>query len=247
MNIILGMHRSGTSLIARQFFLAGADFGNPQDFHPADAWNPDGYYEQPAIHAINMPLIHGPWGRLAYLLPLSAQTILRRGQRLESRIRAAIQSFGNKTVKDCRFCLTLPAWRLHQAPIRRAVVCLRHPLAVARSLGQRNRLPRWLALSIWRQHIAALLTNLQEVPTWYIRYENLLRAETFASELQPALAHFGLTSSAEKLRSLFAQTIRPEKTTSRAEADLDLDDGTAASWQELLQRHARQRLGVAAA
>ena len=66
MRIITGMHRSGTSLVARLFYEFGADMGTPEYFYRPDKWNPEGYFEQPDIHAINMPLINGPWWKLAY-------------------------------------------------------------------------------------------------------------------------------------------------------------------------------------
>jgi len=59
MKIITGMHRSGTSLVARLFFEAGADLGDPTTFYRPDRWNPDGYYEQPEIHGLNMKLTEG--------------------------------------------------------------------------------------------------------------------------------------------------------------------------------------------
>ena len=44
MYLITGMHRSGTSLVAQIFFEVGMDFGDPENFYPADRWNPDGYF-----------------------------------------------------------------------------------------------------------------------------------------------------------------------------------------------------------
>ena len=66
MQIITGMHRSGTSLVAKIFYEVGADLGPKETLYPGDRWNPDGYYEQPAIHSINMALIHGPFWKFSY-------------------------------------------------------------------------------------------------------------------------------------------------------------------------------------
>ena len=83
------MHRSGTSLVARLFFEAGEDLGDPANFYRPDRWNPDGYFEQPDIHAINMPLVHGIWGRLSYFAPPSTHAVLKRGCRRAVRRRRA--------------------------------------------------------------------------------------------------------------------------------------------------------------
>ena len=68
MKLIAGMHRSGTSLVARLAFELGADFGDPETFYRPDRWNPDGYFEQIDIHAINMPLINGPLWKFSLFL-----------------------------------------------------------------------------------------------------------------------------------------------------------------------------------
>ena len=102
MRIISGMHRSGTSLVARLFFEAGADLGDPATFYPPDRWNPGGYFEQPAIHAINMPLINGPFWKFAYFRLPSTRTILRRARRKSDAIAAAALAYRGRVVKETR-------------------------------------------------------------------------------------------------------------------------------------------------
>ena len=59
------------------FMEAGADLGDPETFYPSDRWNRDGYCEQSEILAVNMPLVSGPWGKLAFLKLPSTETILK--------------------------------------------------------------------------------------------------------------------------------------------------------------------------
>jgi len=122
MKIITGMHRSGTSLVAKILFEAGADFGSPESFYPKDKWNTEGYFEQPDIHRINMPLIHGRLGKYAYFKLPSTATILRRAERLSTKIAEAIRTYRKKTVKETRFCLTLPAWIKYDAPVSHVII-----------------------------------------------------------------------------------------------------------------------------
>ena len=97
------MHRSGTSLVARILLGAGGDLGDPKGFFPPDRWNKDGYFEQTDIHSVNMALINGRFGRLAYLKLPAEQTVirrsaaLRRGPRDLSYLRAAIQLFARSS------------------------------------------------------------------------------------------------------------------------------------------------------
>ncbi len=45
MNIITGMHRSGTSFLANLVFEAGGDFGPREKMLEADSFNAAGYFE----------------------------------------------------------------------------------------------------------------------------------------------------------------------------------------------------------
>jgi hypothetical protein len=128
LRIITGMHRSGTSLIAQLFYRAGADMGDPDTFYRPDRWNPEGYFEQPTIHAINMPLINGMWGKLAYFRLPSTETILRRAERREEQIKNTASQYEGKVIKETRFCLTLPAWLKYGATVNKVLICLREPI-----------------------------------------------------------------------------------------------------------------------
>ncbi len=139
MKLILGMHRSGTSLMARLAMEAGGDLGDPNTFYSGDKWNPDGYFEQVDIHKVNMPLINGPWGKFAYFKLPSTETILSRSEKLASLIAEYGKKYEGKVIKETRFCLTLPAWQKHGANIEKVLVCLRHPSEVAGSIKKGTR------------------------------------------------------------------------------------------------------------
>src|SRR5438105_11535579 len=50
---IVGMHRSGTSLVAQALTKAGLYLGRPEDLIPASADNADGYWEHAGFHRLN--------------------------------------------------------------------------------------------------------------------------------------------------------------------------------------------------
>ncbi|MCK5221967.1 MAG: hypothetical protein KAR14_10335, partial [Candidatus Aminicenantes bacterium] len=102
MKLITGMHRSGTSITARLFYEAGADMGDPDKFYPGDKWNPDGYFEQPKFHSVNMPLINGPWGKLSYFRLPSEKTIIRRARKFSKIIPEIAKEYKGKVVKETR-------------------------------------------------------------------------------------------------------------------------------------------------
>ena len=54
---ILGMHRSGTSAIARAVNLLGAYIGKPDQLMPPKEDNPDGFWEHLSIHSFHERLL----------------------------------------------------------------------------------------------------------------------------------------------------------------------------------------------
>lgn len=239
MELITGMHRSGTSLVARLFFESGADLGDATSFHRPDKWNPDGYFEQPDIHAINMPLIHGAWGRLAYYRLPSTEMILKRAESCHEQIVTAAEKYDRKIVKETRFCLTLPAWLSHGAEVKRILVCLREPASVVRSLQRRNWITRGLGYRLWLAHVRRLIEQAGDIPLWYIRYENLLEPAAFGREMAAAMRFFDLDQDGQRLEALRRETVKPTwnhasragTTTPRPVQEL---------WGRLLEQHAAQ-------
>lgn len=238
MKLITGMHRSGTSLVARLVWKAGADFGDPETFYPGDEWNVEGYYEQPDVHSVNMPLVNGPWGRLSYIKLPSPRTVLRRARRRADAIRELAQKYKDATLKDPRFCLTLPAWLQYGARVDGVLICLRDPISVATSLWRRNRLPLRLGYHLWQVHITRLLSNLKELRFSLVYYPNLLQRDSFDAELTSALSFLGIGISPAQRNQLFASCVRPQLDHSRC-TEVNYPPRVGELWQELLQQHSQ--------
>lgn len=180
MDLICGMHRSGTSLVARIAHRLGADLGEPEGFHAADKWNPDGYFEQREILAINMKLVSGPWGRAAYFRLPSEETIRARARSLAGKIEEVALRYRDRVVKENRFCLTLGAWRDHGARVNKLLVVFREPSGVARSLRKRNRIPSFLGIALWAEHHRRLFRLAEDIPTACLWYDRLVASEAGA-------------------------------------------------------------------
>ena len=239
MYLISGMHRSGTSLVAQLFHRAGADLGNPDTLNGPDRWNPDGYFEQREVQAVNIPLIHGPWGKLAYFRLPTTRTILRRADRRHSQIAQVASVYKDKIVKETRFCLTLPAWLEHGAEVRKMMICLRDPAAVAQSLSRRNWIVRALGYRLWMIHLQRLIQHVSGIPTWIVRYENILDPERFSAEFGSAAKFFGLELDEQQLLQLSQKSVKPLFNHHQDQA-AELPAGIRDLWQELLARHANQ-------
>ena len=225
--------------MAQLFFEAGAPMGDPATFYRPDRWNPDGYYEQPDIHAINMPLINGPWGRLSYFWLPSAAAILRRSQKLAPQITATAEKYDESVIKDCRFCLTLPAWQAHGAVFEKVLICLRDPHAVALSLKRRNRIPDRLAYHLWRVHHASILHHAADLKSWYVYYPNLLDPQTFERELAAALDFLEVPLAAAARRDLWSRCVKQDLNHAQRRSVV-YPQKIQDLWQDLLRRHEAQ-------
>lgn len=242
MKIITGMHRSGTSLVAQIFHLVGAPMGDPATFYPGDKWNPDGYFEQVEVQGLNMRLVNGPLGRASYFKLPGRETILRRGRKLEREMRAAAGHFEDCVVKDCRFCVTLPAWQQVDTAFPAVVVCLRHPYHVALSIKRRNKMPIAIGLKLWREHNERLKASLPPARVCYVLYERLLSREDGGVEARRALEACGVEAGEAALTAALAESIKVDFNHFRnREADeVRLPEDTAGLWEELLARHGAQ-------
>lgn len=240
MNLIIGMHRSGTSLAARLLHQAGGDFGDPVGFYPANRWNPDGYFEQREILALNRELLHGAWGKLAYFFLPSAASVRRRGKKLGTKLADVGVRYRGRIVKDPRFCVTAPAWLDHGVEFGKILICLREPQEVARSLGQRNKIPHALALRLWEEHFRLNLEFVRDRPHRWLSYAHLLDPKTCVSEFAGAARFLGLPVDEEKDAPWIRKIIRT-RPSDFLPAPVRYADSLAALWSEVQDRHARQQ------
>lgn len=238
MLVITGMHRSGTSLVARLLHLAGADLGDPRSFYPADRWNPDGYFEQREVQAVNISLVQGIWWKLAYLRLPSRRTILERAAARRRRLERAVARFQGLAVKDARFCLTLPAWLAHGARVTGVLICLREPIDVARSLRRRNHISLGLGLSLWAAHCRRLLEDAVGLRVGFVLYSNLLSGTTATPELRRAFRFAGLDRTVAETAELCRRAARSPAHPTPQPPHYPSEVQTL--WRTLLERHAAQ-------
>lgn len=129
MFLICGSGRSGTSAVARLLHRAGIVMGH--DLIEPDEWNPEGYFEERAVVAVNDAILNDVglhrWFATASRIDILSAARARR----EAMLPLAAEA--TPAWKDPRFCWTLEAWlELHPAPPR-VIVCLRSPSEVIAS------------------------------------------------------------------------------------------------------------------
>lgn len=140
---VLGMHRSGTSLVAGVLHELGWHVGPAEDLMPPKPDNPRGFYEHLPAVRINDRLLHragGSWRAPPALPPGWERSRSLDDLRDEARDVVANLFAGGHTrvlMKDPRLSLTLPFWQT-VVPIPRVVMVLREPGPVVRSLISRE-------------------------------------------------------------------------------------------------------------
>jgi len=163
--VILGMHRSGTSLIANFMHAIGVDIG--QDRAPADEWNAAGYWESRTIFQIHEKILkqlNCTWKNPPMHLPVNWWRNSNI-QQLKSGLVEFVHSECDRTdkiwgFKDPRTAILLPLWQeifdeLQLEPIY--VLSVRYPGSVAASLRRRDGLSFSHSQALWlRTNLGAL-------------------------------------------------------------------------------------------
>jgi spore maturation protein CgeB/GT2 family glycosyltransferase len=158
--LVLGMHRSGTSMVARLLNMMGAYFAPEGSSTGANQENPKGFWERRDVRNLNDMLLHSAgadWHRLSdfRLEKIPAATLTQFKTEAE-KIILAMDAHRPWFLKEPRFCLLAPLW-LDQLEFPACVIVYRSPIEVARSLEMRNGFSIGVGLALWeRYNLAAL-------------------------------------------------------------------------------------------
>jgi GT2 family glycosyltransferase len=150
---IVGMHRSGTSMVAELLHEAGLFLGSVEDVLGAAPENPAGFWENARFIDLNEKLLNvlgGDWD----LPPENPDWNGGDLGELRMEAQGLVNEFAGHEPwgwKDPRTSLTLPFW-LDVVPELQVVICLRNPLEVALSLHERNYLSYGNALNLWKTY-----------------------------------------------------------------------------------------------
>ena len=175
---VLGMHRSGTSLLTRILNLIGLDLGPESLMLQPGEGQPKGYWENLELIHLNDAILakHGGSWDEPPVFPSgweSSSSI----EELKERARTLIQdTFGDAGLwgwKDPRNCLTLPFWQ-QVLPEMRYVICLRNPVDVAHSLEHRDGFSAETSTNLWLTYVNSALEHSEGRPRLIIFYDDLL-------------------------------------------------------------------------
>lgn len=175
--IVLGMHRSGTSIVTRLLNMMGAYLGPEDAIKGASHENLKGFWERDDFLDINkaiLKVLGCSWPRVAnfdiQMLDGIADAIIEKEAR---NVLVKLESHRPWAVKDPRMCLVLPYWRrLLEVPV--CVHIHRNPLQVAQSLQKRNGFAIPVGIALWERYNLCALTGSQGLPRIFIRHDDLV-------------------------------------------------------------------------
>ena len=197
---VAGMHRSGTSLVARLLAASGLYCGPPEELVAPAPDNAEGFWENIRFLRLNDEILArfgGFWDRPPTMPPGWASD--RRLSRLRRDAAALVDRFRGQEPwfwKDPRNSLTLPFWR-EVVPDLRIVLCVRAPLEVVASLDRRGQASGSAGWALWRTYNRGALATApleRRVVTHYDAY-----LHDAPAELRRVADVLGIPISAERI------------------------------------------------
>jgi GT2 family glycosyltransferase len=179
---ILGMHRSGTSAIARAVNLLGAYLGPQDQLMPPKDDNPNGFWEHMAIYSYHQRLLNYLCRSWDSTVPLPEEWWKEPGIKTyrDELVGLVKREFGGQSLwlwKDPRTSLLLPLWNSVLQELR-IEVCylhsLRSPLDVSVSLERRNNFSRTKSCTLWLLYTMSAFHWTHGTRRIIIHYDHLL-------------------------------------------------------------------------
>jgi hypothetical protein len=176
---VVGMHRSGTSAIANTVFELGPALPDATELIGKGPYNEKGHWESRDLARFDESLLRylgGTWSAPPCPKPgwetsdePALVDLYERARELASRC------FSRPPVvlKDPRLCITLPLWREVLTPEPCAVLIVRDPVSVARSLRVRDGFPLTLGLALWARYVRQAMTSLTGLPVFAVEYGSM--------------------------------------------------------------------------
>jgi GT2 family glycosyltransferase len=249
--VVLGMHRSGTSLIARCLDEAGISGGPSAAMLDSQLDNPLGFYERRDVVAANDSLLSRvgcswfapPNGPLSDTNTESQAEIREALTALYSDVCATAAQSNVDTadglsgessafIKDPRLCLTWPLWRSQLETDSVVLYVYRDPVAVAQSLHTRNGFPHGFGLLLWEYYNRLAIEALTGQRSLCVSYDQIGTDPKVLPDLLKDLQALGVPCDPDGATLAFKADLRHFRSDDPAIAQLQSYE------QTLLARHA---------
>jgi hypothetical protein len=235
------MHRSGTSAATRLVNVLGPATCAPGEM-VRGPWNPSGHFESRSLMHLNNALLT-QMGRTWWYPPPAGEDYDAVAARITTTRAQARRAFRrvHRSVpwvwKDPRTSVLLPYWRRVLGPRLAAVVVVRNPLEVARSMQSRHGVPVSFGVALWERYNRLILAHSAGMPVLVTRYDDLVHdAATWSAQTREFLAGAGMRLAPHDTAGAARQFVDPElRHSSHTRADLVQGSATALALYDALE------------
>ena len=249
---ILGMHRSGTSVITRAVNLLGVYLGEGKDLIPAIEYNPEGIWERIDFNGLQERLLATMKRTWDTTVPLhkgwqSAPEVKPFRDEIASLIKVNFSGIPLWAWKDPRSTIFLALWKDILKDLKidlSAVFMVRNPLDVARSLQKRDAFSLDKGFGVWFNYNITALQAVRGIPAVFVLYDKFLG--DWEPELRRVAQALGISwpQDPTALREKMNSFVRPELRHSISTADELQDVGAPLPVVQLYEIFQRLIEGV---
>lgn len=190
--LIVGMHRSGTSVVSRCMQVFNISLGD--NLMPPDDYNPKGFYEDLDIYQLNEKILEyiGQHWDTPEVIPPSIFNDIYTVFSTEGRsiIKKKMSNVSTYSFKDPRTSILLPFWKKVLITLTidfQYIFVYRNPLSVIDSLSKRDSFDIQKTIQLWLKYNQSILTHTDPLKTLCVNYddvihntrEQILRMSTF--------------------------------------------------------------------
>ena len=189
--LVLGMHKSGTTLVSQILHRSGIDMGD--GFEVGGTYDQGNQWERREAFLVNLDLVgctEGDYYSLDYYLEVEGPLLTQPGDQMRRMIEICEARGGDWGFKEPLTCLTYRLWR-KVLPPHKIVGVYRSPLEVINHYRAPGYRPDkvWRALRAWSNYNRGVLEAVKSAGSsgLLLRYENLMKEEAEFARLQEFL------------------------------------------------------------
>lgn len=211
---VLGMHRSGTSMLTRIINLMGISLGNSEDIYQARTDNPEGFWEHGKIVSVHdgiLSVLGSSW-ESTVPLPDKWWELLEVKEYKKELVKIINDQFIDIPIwafKDPRTCIMMPLWKeifdeLNLEPV--FIIPIRNPIDIASSIKKRDRIPLNQGIRLWYYYMINILEGTKNYNRLFINYDDII--ENIEINLTK-LTDFLKISVSEDIRTHIIGSVKP--------------------------------------
>lgn len=181
--VVLGMHRSGTSVITRSLQIMGVGLGD-RLMPPVEGNNAKGFWEDVDLNALNIEMLNtvdSDWFYVQAIKSIDIEILHKQGYFLRAveLLREKVSSSAIFAFKDPRVAKLLPFWKdafTHCNLDVDYVLAVRNPLSVVKSLMKRDALDAEQSYLLWLSYVITSLTYSAGKKRVFVDYDRLIKS-----------------------------------------------------------------------